>query len=65
MMSDELTNVTKHLIMLYKQKEPIHKHCIFRSMMMEQLGFCIGCDWSLNNSEGPCAKFRLDKLPIL
>ena len=64
-MSDELTNVTKHLIMLYKQKEPTYKHCIFRSMMMEQLGFCIGCDWSLNNSEGPCAKFRLDKLPIL
>ena len=64
-MSDELTNVTKHLIMLYKQKEPTRKHCIFRSMMMEQLGFCIGCDWSLNNGEGPCAKFRLDKLPIL
>ena len=64
-MSDELTNVTKHLIMLYKQKEFAHQHCIFRSMVMEKLGFCIGCDWSLNNGEGPCAKFRLDKLPIL
>ena len=64
-MHDKITDVTKNLIMLYKQKDPTNQHCIFRSMLREQLGYCINCDWSLNNGEGPCAKFRLDKLPIL
>ena len=64
-MHDKITDVTKNLIMLYKQKDPTYQHCIFRSMLKEQLGYCINCDWSLNNGKGPCAKFRLDKLPIL